>query len=293
MQIEKNKNVRWIDCAKPTAHDLSWLKKEFGLHPIIVDELKGPSARAHVENYDGYLFFVYYFPSYDLADASSIRTEIDFIVTKDSVVTVHYGPVAGALDKFKVAGEKSSLMLLYHILSNLILFEERQLRHIREKVEQVGQAIFKDKEREVLERLTYLKRDISEYRIVVRLQRQIFESLLTRGKDFWGDDAAVYLNDLIGDQLKVVNQIEDYRDAVADFEDTNNQLMNVKINTAMKTFTTLSFLTFPFMLVAAVFSMHTLGTPLIDNPNGFWIIVGVMAVCIISLIIYFRKKKWF
>ena len=151
----------------------------------------------------------------------------------------------------------SSLELMYELIEHLITFEERQLRHIREKVESVGHEIFKDKEKEVLEQITYLKRDVSEYRIVVRLQGPILRSLLTKGKKFWGDDAEIYLNDLMGDQLKIVNQLEDYREAICDFEDTNNQLMNMKINTVMKTFTSLSFLTFPFMLLAAIFSMNT------------------------------------
>ena len=88
---------------------------------------------------------------------------------------------------------------------------------------------------------------------------------MSKGKKFWGDSAEIYLNDLMGDQLKVVNQLEDYREAISDFEDTNNQLMNLKINSVMKTFTSLSFLTFPFMLIAALFSMNTRDTPLIDT----------------------------
>jgi magnesium transporter len=222
-----------------------------------------------------------------------VRTEIDFIISKDAVATIHYEPLSEALDNFKLTDEKDSLTLLYHIVGHLIVFEERQLRHVREKVEKVGQEIFKDKEREVLEHITYLKRDVSEYRIVVRLQEPIFRSLLAKGREFWGSDAEVYLNDLAGDHLKVVNQLEDYRDAISDFEDTNNQLMNLKINTVMKTFTSLSFLTFPFMLIAALFSMNTADTPIISWPHAFWIIFGIMVIGMVTLATYFKRKKWF
>src|SRR5580692_9326842 len=102
MGIEKNKHVQWINVQKPKAKDLAWLKSKFKLHPVILDELKGPSARARVEQYDGYLYFVYYFPLYDEKDATTVRTEIDFIVTKNSVATVHYEPLTGVLDDFKI-----------------------------------------------------------------------------------------------------------------------------------------------------------------------------------------------
>jgi magnesium transporter len=293
MEIKKGKNVQWVNLEKPTAKDLAWLGKEFGVHPIIIDELKGPSARGRVEAYKDYLYFIYYFPLYDKEDESSVRTEIDFIVTKNSVVTVHYDPIPDVMDGFAMEDCNSSLVVMYQIVEHLIGFEERQLRHIREKVEAVGKEIFKDKEKEVLEQITYLKRDVSEYRIIVRLQGPVLHSLLIKGKKFWGDDAEIYLNDLMGDQLKVVNQIDDYREAISDFEDTNNQLMNLKINTAMKTFTSLSFLTFPFMLIAAVFSMDTRDTPLVNAPGAFWIIVGVMAAGMLFLAVYFKRKGWF
>jgi magnesium transporter len=299
MEIEKNKHVQWMDIQKPTTKDLAALKEKFKLHPVIVDELRGPSARARVEQYDGYLYFIYYFPLYDINDAASVRTEIDFIVTKDAVTTVHYEPLTGVLEDFDIGDAQSSLELTYRIIQHLLNFQERQLRHVREKVETIGREIFRDKEREMLEKITHLKRDVSEYRIVVRLQEPILRSLLVKGKIFWGtngdrnDDAEMYLNDLLGDHLKIMNQIEDYRDAVGDFEDTNNQLMSLKINTVMKTFTSLSFLTFPFMLIAALFSMNTKDTPIIDLPGAFWIIFGVMVIGMITLSVYFKRKKWF
>lgn len=293
MEIKKGKGVQWVDVERPTDKDIEWFTKEYRLHPIIAAELRGPSARGRVEAYKDYLYFIYYFPIYDPEDEASSRTEIDFVITKDSVATVHYEPLTDVLDGFSIAHCDSSLAVMYHLIEHLLNFQERQLRHIREKVEAVGKEIFKDKEKEVLERITYVKRDISEYRIVVRLQEPILRSLLAKGKKFWGDSAEIYLSDLMGDQLKVVNQLEDYREAISDFEDTNNQLMNLKINSVMKTFTSLSFLTFPFMLIAALFSMNTRDTPLLDTPGAWWIILGIMLVGMVCLTVYFKRKGWF
>jgi magnesium transporter len=293
MEIKKGKGVQWVNVEKPSEKDLAWVAKEYKLHPVIANELRGPSARARVEAYKDYLFFIYYFPIYDHNDEASTRTEIDFIITKDSVVTVHYDSLAKVMDDFDISECDSSLLVMYKLIEHLLTFQERQLRHIREKVEAVGKEIFKDKEKDVLQRITYVKRDISEYRIVVRLQEPILRSLLIKGKKFWGDNAEIYLSDLMGDQLKVVNQLEDYREAIADFEDTNNQLMNLKINSVMKTFTSLSFLTFPFMLIAALFSMNTRGTPIVNTPYAFWIVFGIMVVGMIAMATYFKKKEWF
>lgn len=284
--------AEWIDILRPTKTDLEGLRKKFRIHPVILNELKEPSARSRVEAYDHYLYLIYYFPVYDPAEQTSRRTEIDFLIMKNAVVTVHYEPLE-AFRSFIPKPSKDSLHLAYCLIEALLDFEERQLRHIREKVETVGSELFKDREKEVLRRVSRLKRDVSEYRIIVKHQGPILKSLFSRGVNFWGEDARVYLDDLIGDHLKIVNQIEDYRDAVADFEDTNNQLMNLKTNEAVKTFTTLSFLTFPFMLLAALFGMNTRDTPIINLPGAFWIVFAFMAVTMIVLTAYFKKKDWF
>ncbi len=290
--MSKPKTATLLRIFRPTDRDIEFLKVKFQIHPIILHELKTVSARARVEHYDGYLFFVYYFPLYDSKFSSTLRVEIDFIVTRDTVIAVHNEKIE-ALDILGEITEESSLKLLYRLVQSLLEFQERQLRHVREKVESVSKELFKDREREVLERVSYLKRDISEYRIIVRLQQAILQSLLPRGMEFWNKnkDVEIYLNDLAGDHLRIVNQVENYREAIGDFEDTNNQLMSVKINTVMKTFTILSFLTFPFVLLAQLLGLS--GIPIGSTPSLFWAVVVVFATGIIGLAFYFKRKGWF
>ena len=292
MRTEKNTKVRWIDMPKPTEKDLAWLKKEFGIHPLIIEELRKPSIMAHVDAYKDYLYFVYYFPQYDEADGTSVRTEIDILITKDAVITIRYEGLDEIFSPFRVKEEANSLVLVSNIFKHLVKFEERQLRHIREKIENIGRDLFKGDERNILERLTYLKRDISEYRIIARLQEIMVRSLLVKGRQFWGGDAELYLNDIVGEQLKITSQLEDYRDTVSDFEETNNQLMNLKINHVVQRLTALSFIAFPVLLIAGLFTMGAKGTPIVGMPNAFWIILGGMAIIMLCLFAYFKRKKW-
>ena len=82
--------IRWINILKPKEKDLKELGRKFKIHPVILDELKEPSARAHVELYQDYVYLVYYFPVFDPIEEISFRTEVDFIITKNTVITVHY-----------------------------------------------------------------------------------------------------------------------------------------------------------------------------------------------------------
>jgi magnesium transporter len=290
--MPKHKGATLLRIFRPTDRDIEFLKAKFSIHPVILHELKTSTARARVEQYNGYLFFVYYFPLYDPKHTTTLRAEIDFIITRNTVIAVHNEKIE-VLDALPEVNAEGSLKLLYDVLQALIEFQERQLRHVREKVEGVGKELFKDKEKEVLEKISYLKRDISEYRIIVRLEQTALQSLLHCGRKFWSKGAEIYLNDLIGDHLRIVNQVENYREATNDFEDTNTQLMSLKINIVMKTFTILSFLTFPFVLAAAILGIPARDIPIIDLPGSFWIIIAIMAICMSSLVLFFKRKGWF
>lgn len=293
--------VRWVNVKNPTDADIAWLGKTFHFHPIILEELKGPSARDKMEVHKNYLYLIYYFPIYDPVERVSRRAEIDFLVTKRDVITVSYESVEAFDDLKKKLNPKhkifnETLLLTHELLESLLGFEQRQLRHIREKVEAVSAELFRDREREreriLVERISYLKRDVSQYRVIVRPQNHILESFLESGIQFWGEGARVYLNDLVGEHLKIIDQLEDYRQAIEDFGRTNNQLINLKHAEVTKTFTVLAFLTFPMMLFAALFSMNTRDTPLVEVPYAFWIIIGVMVGAMTGMYLYFRKKDW-
>ncbi len=292
--------VQWIDIINPKGDELNMLGKKFGIHPVILEELKAPSARAKVEHYNNYLFLVYQFPIYDEDEKVSRRSEIDLIITKKAAITVHYEELKG-IREFKefLAGEEArmhtlsgTLELTHALLETLINFSGRQLHHIHEKLEDVARALFKNREKDILVEVSYLKRDISEHRIIIRPQELLLKSLLESGVAFWGPESRIYLNDLIGAYLKLVNQLDDYREAVIDFEETNSQLMNARTTEVMKTFTILAFLTFPLMLFVSLFSMRTEGTPFIHTPGGFWIVIAMVLTAMALMLSLFKKKNW-
>lgn len=297
-------SLPWIDIelergATSEHPTLVELQKHFNLHPVVVKELTSPSPRARVEDFGSYLFMAYQFPIYDERNFVSRRAEIDFIITHDTLVTVHYEKLhaldfavnAADIEDGKHA-DSIGFELLYHVLSHLLAFNQRQLRHVSEKAETIASELFSEQSRALLERISYLKRDISEYRVIFSPIGQVLDSLVRVGERFFGAEATPYLNDLHADFLRTFQQLEDYRAAVLDYEATNTQLMNARNGDVMKVLTMMSFITFPLVLVAALFAVRLEGMPLLGHPHGFWILLGAMAVLAMSFFLYFKTKKW-
>jgi magnesium transporter len=301
METLKGK-VSWVNIMNPKEKDLLWLKKKYSFHPLIIDELRGPSARSKVEINHKYLYLIYYFPIYDPIEKVSKRGEIDFLITKKGVITVSYEKIEIFQDLIKTLNIQSRffedpLRLTHKLIESLLIFQQRQINHIREKIDGISAELFKDREkereRELLERISYIKRDIAQYRTIVHPQKRILDSFFKIGCEFLGGSSSqIYFNDLEGEFMKILDQLDGYREAIEDFETTNNELINIKNAQVVKTFTILAFLTFPMMLFAALFSMNVKNTPIVGHNFDFWIILGVMAVAMIGMYSYFRNKDW-
>ncbi len=301
MKILKHK-VTWIDILKPDSKDIDFIRKQHKFHPLILDELLHASARSRVENYHQYLFLTYHLPMYDKVSRTSRRTEIDFLITKNKIITVHYEELE-PINNFwrKISNEErfkelalgdSTAQTIYYLLEEVLDFSQRQLAHVEENVSEITKHLFQKKEGELLEKISYVKRNILDYRIISKPQGTILHSLHSTGLKFWGADMEVYLSDLIGDQLKITDKIDNFKETVESLEETNSQLLTAKTNAVVQRFSVLAFLTFPLILVIGIFTVPAIDRIFEHSPIFFTVSFILALIFNTGLLLFFKKKGW-
>lgn len=301
MRIIKGK-ITWIDVQNPTKKDIEFIRKQHKFHPIILDELLHTSARSRVEPYEKYLFLTYHLPIYDKNMKSSRKGEVDFLITKDKIITVHYEDLE-PLNNFwrrlsndphfkeQALGEDTG-RLLYFQIEEILFFSQRQLRHIEENVSLLTKELFGGEERKLLENISYLKRDILDYRIISMPQAIILDSLKEVGSKFWNNNLKIYFSDLAGDHLKTMQLLDNFKETVDALEQTNSQLLDAKTNQVMQRFTVLAFLTFPMVIINSFFTVPMIDH-LVERSVGLFLAVFALTVFItIGMLIFFKKKNW-
>lgn len=300
MGITKYKKFTWIDILKPTSADIEFIKKQGGFHPIILEELQTTSARARVESHGNYLFLTYHLPIYDKIGKTSQPAEIDFLITKNMVITVHYEELESINNFYKKlntddrhkesALSDSSIKIVYYLIQEILNLSQRQLVHIKTDVSNIAKELFHKKEAQLLEKISYVKRNILEYYIISKPQDIILNSLKNIGLKFWGSKADIFLSDLIGDHVKIVQQLDSFKETIESLEETNSQLLSAKTNTVMRRFEVLATLTFPLILVFSLFTTPEVDRFFIDKPE--WFLFGLLASIIstFGLLLFFKKK---
>ena len=304
MKTIAENNLTWVDIEKPTQKDLDWLKANFNFHSITLGELIPPSKREKVEQFPDYLFLVMYVPVFRAKKRTTQPIEVDILITKTHVITVHNESLEPLEDfseklekdplvKGKVFKETSGL-IFYWLAEELLNFAERQLTHISKNVNLVEERLFKNIERDLIKEISFVKRDILDFRIAIKPMHRIFDSLHLKSSDFWPEsrDLKIYFNDLIGDYERVWSKADNFTEIINSLEATNTNLLNDKTNAIVKTFTILSFITFPAMLIATILQINTAHNPILGLPNDFWIIIGIVTLTIAIMWLYFKTRKW-
>ena len=56
------KNITWVDLERPTQEELRQIVAEWGIHPLVAQELIGKSLRPKVELYPNFIYLIIHLP---------------------------------------------------------------------------------------------------------------------------------------------------------------------------------------------------------------------------------------
>lgn len=299
-QIFKGK-ITWVDVTCPVNEDIEYLRKNYHFHPLILEELKMPSQRNKAEIYDGYIFLVTHFPCWNAVEKKSYPWELDIILAKDNLITVCYEKSVEMREEFmeKVYTKdfetlylNDTIKLLYFVVEYFLDFALRQISHIQEKINKVEKNIFYGKPEDAIPNISFIKRDILNFQRIFRYLKETLSSLSRQGPRIFGQSKRIYFDDLLGDSTKVENLIDSFKDNIESLENTNNSLIEHKINLLTRIYTILSLITWPTILITSMYQMNTQYLPFVGSRYDFWLILLIAFIPSLLIFCYLRKRKY-
>ena len=291
----------WIDLESPNPEEVRSVMEEFHIDTLTGDELLLPSSRPRTQFYERYAYLVLHFPA--LRHSHKHREqEVDFVVGREFIVTTHY-EVIDPLHKFSKVFEVNSVLeksnvgehagfIFFAMLKRMYKAIEHELEFVRRDLGTIEEHVFSGDEVSMVAAISRSARDLLSLRQTIEPHREALHTFESEGVTFFGAEFTSYLRALTNEYYKVHNHIMRLTDSLHELRETNNSLLSTKQNETMKFFTIMAFFTFPLTLVAALFSMDTKFTPIVGVPHDFWIITGFMLAAALSMLTFFRRKKW-
>ena len=299
-QIQTSK-ITWIDFSEPDADELLELKKKFKLHPLAIEEFTMPSARPKASLYGHCLYLTIHVPLFDKENRRTFPSELDIVMTDKYLITGHDQDIFQLRDFFqriqrsKKAQEQymsqSPGHLLYYVIEDLLESCFPKIDHINKNLDKVEEEIFKGNEKGMVHEISYVKRDILNFRRTLKHQKSVLESLAKDNYPMIDADLRTYYQDLVGTNIRVWSALENAKETIESLEETNDALLSDKLNTTMKVLTIFSAVMLPMTVISSVLSM-SMHIPLSQNPHAFWIYVAGMFLISVITIVIFKVKKW-
>lgn len=297
----KHNGTMWVDLESPTRQEIADITEQFNIHGIVSEELLLPSRKPRAELYPKHMFVILHFPALRHTH-KTVEQEVDFVVGRDFIVSVHYDTidplhkfskvfeVNSALDKDSMGGSAGYLFFL--IMKKLYRAVEHEADYVRKHLRDIEDYTFLGREVRMVNEISQCARDLLNLRQTIEPHREILRVLETEAVKFFGDDFAPYLRALSNEYYKVHNHVMRNTESLHELRETNNSLLTTKQNETMRVLAIMALLTFPLSLLVAILDSDTVFNPIKGMPYDFWIIVSAVSSVGALMILYFKRKKW-
>jgi len=294
-------SLTWIDLVTPNEQEVRSLMHEFGLHPLVAEQLLTPADKPKVERYDNLFYLILTFPTLRGGMSNRPEQEIDFCIGKNFFITARYENInplhsfAKVFEVHSVLGtrreQQSSVTIFASMLQNLYSGLVTECDALGWRLSEIEERIFKGDERSMVAQLSQVGRSIHDFRQALSPHKEILHSLELPGEKLFGREFVYYLQSINREYKKVEYALENLRDALNELRETNNSLLSTKQNEVMKTLTVLAFIFLPLTFIGQLLGM-SVALPFGDIPNLFWMVIAGMAVVAASIFAYFKHKGW-
>ena len=106
------------------------------------------------------------------------------------------------------------------------------------------------------------------------------------------DVLLVRINDVMEHVARVLNHARRLEASIESAVQIHFSAMAHRTSEIMRTLTVLTALFMPLTLITGIFGMNFIEMPLLKNHDGFWIIMGMMAVTVAVALLIFRRKRF-
>jgi len=297
------KETVWVDVVDPTSEEIKEVQGEFNITASTIHELVSPSYKSRVDMHKDYIYLILHFPVFKHSHGDETKQEVDFIIGKNFLITARYASV-DAMDKFAKIAEVNSILdrkdrqgttgaIFFGIIQEIYRGLFHELEHVENRLLQAEEGIFGHREKEMVFALSEISRSLLNFKKSTDFHKEVLESLDFFGKKMFDENFSNQVHKILDEYSKVRSGIRNNMEFVSELRETNNSLLSTKQNEIMKTLTIMAFVTFPLTLIATLFGMNTVNTPILGWENDFWYIIAIMASGATGFFAFFKHKKWF
>ena len=304
--------VTWISLDGATdTRTVAALGEAFGLHPLLIEDLATLTQRPKLEVSGDHLVVIA-----RMVQATDLPPEVAYCDGDPETLGHRIEQVGLVLgpgyvlsvqesegDAFETVRERirtgggrvrkaGADYLLYSLLDVIV-------DHVFVTLERVGDAAvaledlaIETPDQEVQAAISSLRREVVTLRRTLWPLREVLVSLQREDLDVIEAATRPYLRDVYDHLVQAVDIVEALREVLAALSDLYLSALGMRQNEVMKVLTVVGTVFLPLTFLTGLYGMNFDVMPELHAQNGYFVLLGVMALLSAGILLYFRRKGW-
>lgn len=303
------KNVTWVNI--DGVHDTDVIARAgtvFGFHPLVLEDIAHTEQRPKFDDYEDYYYIVLKMLQFDescVDDDKICSEQVSIILSKNFVVTFQEteGDVFNIIrERIRTAKGRIRKMgndyLTYCLMDAITDFYFVILEKIGDNIEIIEEEMLEQYSPQTIKKIYELKRQAIFLRKAVWPLRELIAKLMRSESKIITKTTQLYLRDLYDHTVQIIDNIESERDVISGLLDIYLSSLSNRMNEVMKVLTIISTIFIPLTFIAGIYGMNfntassPFNMPELNWKYGYFFCLFLMAVIAITMLIFFKKKKW-
>lgn len=298
---QETNTTSWIDI--DGSHNIELIEQigeQFGLHPLVLEDIVHVGQRPKNEDYNDYIYIVLKMLRYSEQTQSVESEQVSMILAPHCLITFQERPgdvfesVRQRIRSGKGRIRKMGCDYLAYALIDAIIDEYFKILEIfGERIETLEESLLSNSDRDILHEIHHIKRELTLLRRSVWPLREMVSGLDRSESSLIKKPTKIFLRDLYDHTIQIMDTIESFRDVASGLLDLYMSIVSNRMNAVMKVLTIIATIFIPLGFIAGVFGMNFENMQELKwkwaYPVGFW---AVIAVIVVGMIVYFKRKKW-
>ena len=273
------------------------LQQHFCLHSLLVDDVM-TDQRPKAEEYEDHLFVTLKM-LYKIDGPEVEYEQISFVLGTNFLISFQEkeGDLFDAfrerirLDQGKVR-KKQADYLLYRLIDIVVENYYNVLDNIGEQIESIEDEIRKEPTENAFTRIQLLKKELVFLHKALYPLRESINKLTKDESSFIQEENLRYFSDTNDHVIHLIDLLDTYRDLTGGLTDYYVNRQNTRLNEVIRVLTIISTIFMPLTFIVGVYGMNFEVLPELQWRYGYAGVWTLMILIVITMVAYFRHKKW-
>jgi magnesium transporter len=292
--------VTWINV--DGIHQVETLEKLgecFGVHPLTLEDILNTDQRPKMEDFGDYMYIVLKMFTHNAQNDEIVTEQISLILGENFVLSFQenvgdvFDPVRARIRSDKGRLRKMAAdYLLYSLLDAIVDNYFIILENFGDQIEFIEERLIVNPAQETLNIIHKLKREMLFLRKSVWPLREVISGMERGESPLIKGTTKIYLRDVYDHNIQIIDTIETLREMLSGMLDIYLTSISNRLNAVMKVLTIIATIFMPLTFLAGIYGMNFKYMPELEWKWGYFLILFVMFGIGISMLFYFKKKKW-